>query len=1091
VRGAASPDGLSRSALELGIALFTAALVSSISAAQFQFPGHTLTVPDGFIVEQVAAPPLVDRPISIALDEQGRLYATDSAGMTDKAPEQIKTKPHRIVRLEDTDGDGRYDKSVVFADKMMFPEGAMFYEGSLYVAAPPEIWKLTDTNGDGVADRREVWFDGKTLTGCANDLHGPYLGRDGWFYWCKGAFAEQKYTLPNGKPFTTRASHIFRARPDGTGIEPVMTGGMDNPVDVTFTASGERIFCTTFFQQPGGGLRDGLIHAIYGGVYGKQHDVLNGHPRTGELMPVLTHMGAAAPAGLTTYDSSVFGGDFRDNLFACYFNLHKVSRHVLMPDGATFKTVDSDFLVSDNPDFHPTDVIEDADGSLLVVDTGGWYKICCPTSQLWKPDVLGAIYRVRRTGAPKLADPRGLKINWTKQSPAQLAKLLSDERLFVQQRAIHELGKRGKEAVKALQAVLADKTAPAPLTRPSGTLSPRRTRGEGRGEGSLPLSNAAPAVSKLLDQQTQARINAIWALTRIDHESARQAIRSAIYFKDEPVRLAAIHSASLWRDRGALTELSYSLNRQTAATQRAAAEALGRIGDAKTAPTLLNAAASLIQGQDGNARRTLEHSLAYALIETGDANATSKGIASVNVWERRVALLALDQMENSPLKAADVVPLLNSKETALRQTAEWIIGHRPEWSRELTTYFQSRLQGDLSATQRDELQSQLTRLASDATMQDFIARMIGETGVPESSRQVLLRAMQQASLKQTPATWNDALKGCLSAADKETIRAAVATVRALPLDKKNPAAFTDALLKVAGNAALPADLRVDGLAAITGGLSSADANTFQFLTSCLAPAQPPLLRNAAASVLARARLTDEQLLALTGPLKDAGSMELATLLGAFERAKSEQVGFALIDSLAGARSLAALRADMLNTCLAKYPASVQQRGEELIKRLDSDSAAQKAKLHELATNLPAGDIRRGQALFRSEKTACAACHAIGYLGGKIGPDLTRIGQVRTEADLIESIVFPSRTFVRSYEPFMVLTKDGESYTGIIKNESSEGVQLVSAVNVEPQIPRANIAEMRPGQLSIMPAGLDQALSRQELADLVAFLRSLK
>ena len=48
-----------------------------------------------------------------------------------------------------------------------------------------------------------------------------------------------------------------------------MTGGMDNPVDVVFTPGGERIFTTTFFQHPGGGQRDGLIHAIYGGVYGK------------------------------------------------------------------------------------------------------------------------------------------------------------------------------------------------------------------------------------------------------------------------------------------------------------------------------------------------------------------------------------------------------------------------------------------------------------------------------------------------------------------------------------------------------------------------------------------------------------------------------------------------------------------------------------------------------------------------------------------------------------------------------------------------------------------------------------------------------
>src|SRR5207302_9734045 len=120
----------------------------------------------------------------------------------------------------------------------------------------------------------------------------------------------------------------------------------------------------------------------------------------GDLLPVTTHLGPAAACALTRYASRVFGDDFQDNLFATLFNLHKVTRHVLEPDGATFSTRDSDFMVSDNMDFHPTDVLEDADGSLLVIDTGGWYKICCTTSQLWKPDVSGAIYRVRRKGAP-------------------------------------------------------------------------------------------------------------------------------------------------------------------------------------------------------------------------------------------------------------------------------------------------------------------------------------------------------------------------------------------------------------------------------------------------------------------------------------------------------------------------------------------------------------------------------------------------------------------------------------------------------------------------------------------------------------------
>src|SRR6266568_2395987 len=308
---------------------------ASARAAQFKFPNHTFTVPDGFEVELVAGPPLVERPIVADFDEQGRFYVADSSGSNDKLEKQLQDKPHRIVRLDDADGDGRFDKSTVFADKMMFPEGAMWFDGSLYVGAPPSIWKLTDTDGDGVADQRAEWFQGRTLTGCGNDLHGPYLGPDGWIYWCKGAFAKQTYERPPSplplspaagergrgeggkKPFTTRAAHIFRARPDGTGIEPVMTGGMDNPVGLAFTPGGERIFSTTFLQHPRNGLRDGLIHAVYGGIYGKDHDPIYEHPWTSpHLMPVLTHLGPAAPAGLLRFESESFGEDYTDNLFA-------------------------------------------------------------------------------------------------------------------------------------------------------------------------------------------------------------------------------------------------------------------------------------------------------------------------------------------------------------------------------------------------------------------------------------------------------------------------------------------------------------------------------------------------------------------------------------------------------------------------------------------------------------------------------------------------------------------------------------------------------------------------------------------------------
>src|SRR6478672_9126306 len=244
----------------LGVGCVIVAAAAFLSAGgQSPSTELRLTVPPGFEIERVAGPPLVNRPIVADFDEAGRLYVADSSGSNDPVQKQLADKPHRIVRLEDTDGDGKFDKRIVFADHMMFPEGAMFLDGSLYVSAPPSIWKLTDTDNDGVADERVEWFKGGTLTGCANDLHGPYAGPDGYIYWCKGAFAEQTHEV-NGHEWKSKAAHIFRCRPDGTGLEPVITAGMDNPVDVAFMPDGEMILSGTYFN--GNPRHDGLAHAV-------------------------------------------------------------------------------------------------------------------------------------------------------------------------------------------------------------------------------------------------------------------------------------------------------------------------------------------------------------------------------------------------------------------------------------------------------------------------------------------------------------------------------------------------------------------------------------------------------------------------------------------------------------------------------------------------------------------------------------------------------------------------------------------------------------------------------------------------------------
>ena len=518
-----------------------AAETAPVQTTEFTFEDLKLKVPAGFTVTRVAGPPLVDRPVSVSFDENGGLYVADSSGSNKPLREQQDDPQHKVLRLEDTDGDGVFDRRTVFADKLMMLQGTQWYRGSLYVAAPPKIWKLTDTNNDGVADERVEWFDGKVPLSCGNDVHGPSIGRDGRLYWCKGEFSPQVHDLPGRPGWKSKAAHVFRARPDGTDREMVMTGGMNNPVELAFTPSGERILSATFISNDMGGGRDGLIHAIYGGVYGREHGVLDGHERTGDLLSPMLSMGAAAPCGTQLLVSRSLGDDLAGNLFVCAFNLRTVFRNVLTSTNGTFTTVSTPFVTGDSSDFHPTDVHEDADGSLLVIDTGGWYKICCPTSRVEKPQVLGAIYRIRRAGAEPVKDPRGLALDWPTIAPLQLAHLLADARPAVAERAGDALACIGVRAVDAIKQFLIDSPSPA------------------------------------------ARQNAVWALSKIDGPEARTVIRMALTDKAAEVRHAASHVAGLHRDAEAVGALAAVLAGDDAGSSgRAGGDAQGNVAVTRT-----------------------------------------------------------------------------------------------------------------------------------------------------------------------------------------------------------------------------------------------------------------------------------------------------------------------------------------------------------------------------------------------------------------------------------------------------------------------------------------------------------------------------
>jgi putative heme-binding domain-containing protein len=114
---------------------------------------------------------------------------------------------------------------------------------------------------------------------------------------------------------------------------------------------------------------------------------------------------------------------------------------------------------------------------------------------------------------------------------------------------------------------------------------------------------------------------------------------------------------------------------------------------------------------------------------------------------------------------------------------------------------------------------------------------------------------------------------------------------------------------------------------------------------------------------------------------------------------------------------------------------------------------------------------------------------MGHAGGLVGPDLSHIGEARTERDLLESILYPSLSFVRSYEPVLVVTADGRTINGTVVDETESEYVLATGVDQQIRLRRDEVDELEPSLVSIMPGGLDGQLSVQEMADLVAFLKN--
>ena len=120
----------------------------------------SVQVPPGFSIELAAGEPAIRFPMFACFDNEGRLYVAESSGKDLYAGLKGLTRDCRVSRLEDSDGDGRFEKATVFQEGVTFPMGLAGRDGKLYLADPPNLVALTDTDGDGRADKREIILSG-------------------------------------------------------------------------------------------------------------------------------------------------------------------------------------------------------------------------------------------------------------------------------------------------------------------------------------------------------------------------------------------------------------------------------------------------------------------------------------------------------------------------------------------------------------------------------------------------------------------------------------------------------------------------------------------------------------------------------------------------------------------------------------------------------------------------------------------------------------------------------------------------------------------------------------------------------------------
>jgi putative heme-binding domain-containing protein len=404
-------------------------------------------LPPGFEINLVAAEPDIQKPLNMAFDERGRIWLTNTVEYPYAAPPDRPGKD-TIKILEDTDGDGRYEKVTTFADGLNIPMGIYPWKGGCVAFSIPNIWHFEDTDGDGVCDKRTVLYGPFDTT---RDTHGMInalrRGWDGWVYACHGFNNDSRVKGTDGHEIHMQSGNVFRFKLDGSRIEH-FTHGQVNPFGMCFDEY-FNIFTADCHSKP-------VYQLLRGGYYpsfGKPHDGL------GFVPPMMDHLhGSTAICGLVKYSGENFPEEYRGDFYSGNVMTSRINRNKPEYHGSTIKAIElPDFLSTSDPWFRPVDIQIGPDGAMYILDFYnriiGHYEV--PLPHPGRDRTSGRIWRVSYKGdsnAPNTASAVGNAVRRTPRIDELLWQLHHSPQLESRLRAVNLLRDRGSSAAAELNA---------------------------------------------------------------------------------------------------------------------------------------------------------------------------------------------------------------------------------------------------------------------------------------------------------------------------------------------------------------------------------------------------------------------------------------------------------------------------------------------------------------------------------------------------------------------------------------------------------------------------------------------------------------